>query len=148
SLLGMSDFGVELNPKEFTVLVSERGLRGGRRLRDGAELAGRVLDAVAVAHPDDARRRKAVEERARRVEVALGPPELAVRRGLALAAQELGAELEPVADSEDRDAEREDLLVDRRRVVLVDRRGPAREDDPLHSFDGARSGREGDDLRI
>ena len=40
-------------------------------------------------------------------------------------------ELHPVADAEHRDAQLEDVGIDRRSAVLEDRIGPAREDDPL-----------------
>src|SRR5206468_1275100 len=88
------------------------------------------------------------EEVRRGIERARRAPELALGRAHDLAAQELGPELEPVADPEHGDPEAEDLAIDRGRVALVDGRGAARQDHAPRAPHLRGAGRERDDLRV
>ena len=75
---------------------------------------------------------------------------LAVRRAINGPAEQLGHELQPVADTQDRDAHLEDAAVDERRARLLDAERAAREHDParLEGADLLHGHRAGVDLAV
>ena len=75
----------------------------------GDEIAVDGGHLIAVAHPDDGFRRHAGEQAVGLVDAADGPAELAARRRLDLAAEQVAGELHAVADAEDGDAEIENF---------------------------------------
>ena len=138
----MVDLGVELHPVEVAGDVLDGADRGVGGAGDDLETGGDARHVVAVAHPH---RAFAVDEEAveegpgHALGLQLGMAELALAGRHHHAAEVAGQELHAVADAEDRHAELEELLGNGRGARLVDRLGPAGEDDPL--------GREGLDRR-
>ena len=145
----VDDFRVELDAVEPPGRILERrdGRRGGASRDRRAER--RRGDRVAMAHPDGLLRRQPVEERARAV-VELGLAELRGPRSRDLAAELERHQLGAVADAERGDPELEELLVDPRRPLRVDRRGAAGEDhrDGVAPADLRRAQRVRDELGV
>ena len=136
----MRDLGMELDGVELPVWIGDGAERRARIFRDGAEALRRCGDLVAVGHPDvEVLAHRHVPERpdglghfdAGRAVLAVGGP-------IDGAAQQLGHELQAVADAEHRDAELEDPRVHHGRAGLLDARRPTGEHDALR--------REGADL--
>jgi hypothetical protein len=123
--------GVELHAVDAPLGVADRAEGRVAADADGLEAGRKRGDAVAVGHPHV--ERLALGEA---MEDAFGPLDddssvavLALLRGLDLAAELVGDELQAVADAEHRDAEVENALVDAGRALAVHARGAAREDD-------------------
>ena len=133
SVRGVGDLGVELHAEAPRAIAHRRG---GEAIgaRGGVEAVGQPPDRVAVAHPRALRLGQAVEDaRAvpqgdrRRAELAL-----ALRDDLA-AFEDMGHEVHPVADAEDREAPVEDRGVDQGCAGLVYARRPAGQDHADHA---------------
>jgi hypothetical protein len=129
ALLRVDDLGVELDAEEPPgPVLDHRGVSVGGAPGQ-AEARRDALEPVAMAHPDlllvfD------LGQEPRRVEDAQGGEAvLALLRRDDLAAEEVGHELDAIADAEDRDAELEDALVRVRRALAVNALRPAREDE-------------------
>ena len=110
----------------FSMAANWRIFRDGDRL----EMARQFRELIAVRVPDLDLPRQAVKEYARRI--LHGERALAVFALLAFldpAAEELREQLHAVADAKHRHAERENVFVRQRRILGVNRRRPAGEDD-------------------
>src|SRR5205085_2955608 len=128
---GVDHFGVELDSVKSLLRIAHRAVRGIWSFAQYFPALGRSGDLVAVRHPD-------VEVLAG-VQIAegshgLGHLEagwtvLAVCGPIDGAAQQLGHQLQAVADAEDRDAELEHPRVDQRRAFLLPPVGTAGKDD-------------------
>ena len=122
------DLGVELHAVERPLRV----LEGGDRRRGGARRhlcpVRRSGHRVAVTHPDGLLLRQPRKESAP-LRMKLGLAELGDAGPLDAPAEILRHQLHAVADPEHRDPEFEELRVDLRRPLGVDRRRPAREHD-------------------
>ena len=146
------DLGVELHAR--------RGRARGPPSRRSAscrscavtrEALRRAHHAVAVAHPGGLLGGQVAEEQALAAERA--PASCRTRRcrcSATVAAERGRHRLHAVADAEHRHAEVEQPRIDRRRAGLVDRRGPAGEDDPdrVARRDLGRGVSCGDDLGV
>ena len=121
------DLGMELDAVQPSGPILEGGDR--RRRRAGRDLGARGWSRhrVAMAHPHGLLGREVVEELGV-VRLELGLAELGGARALDGAAEVARHELHAVTDAERRDPEREDLGVQVRRAVGVDRGGAAGED--------------------
>ena len=110
---------------------------------------GRSRHRVAVAHPHGLLGREVVEELGV-VRLELGLAELGCARALDGAAEVARHELHAVTDAERRDPEREDLRVELRRAVRVDRCRAAGEDQRSGVARGDLRGRQPvpDELRV
>src|SRR5208337_922723 len=125
---------MKLKPVEREQPVLDRGDRAGRRRGQGYEIRSRVLDLVAVAHPDGGVVRKTMEERLGRVEnLAFRAAEFSTGRApggvgsLDFTAQHLGRQLHAVADSQNRNAHPKERRITVGRSCLVDGAGATRE---------------------
>ena len=121
------DLRVELHAVPAAALVLESGDRRRRRRGRHPRAGGRRGHGVAVAHPDGLLGRQVVEEK-RLLRLQFRLP---VLRGTGRSdgtTEVASHQLHPVADAERRDTQLEDVRVDGRRAVRVDRRGPTRED--------------------
>ncbi len=129
----VGDLGVELDRVELALGVSHRGVGGVVRPGERAEALGRSGHLVAVRHPDvEVLAGLQLAEWTRGLEhFQAGRPVLPVGGAVDLAAQELGHELQAIADAEHRNAQLEDLGVDHRRARLLDAVGAPGQDDPL-----------------
>src|SRR5690606_38554834 len=126
------DLGVELHAEDRRVLGAERGDRQVRRRGECAVAGGRAVDVVAVARPDRDRLAllEAIEQLVGFLDHELRPAILALPRRDRGPAR-LRDELHAVADPENGYTELEQLLVQRRHVLVVHGRRAARKDDPL-----------------
>ena len=117
---GVAHLGVELHAVEAPRGVAHgrdrRVVAGGQDLKAGRDL----LDAVAVAHPRLAGGVDARQQRAGLGDLNLGEAILAPLAGMDLAAQQMGHELVPVADPEDRNPGLQNARVQRGGAGLVD----------------------------
>ena len=127
----VDDLGVELDAVEAALDVLQRGDRRLRRARQRAEAGRRLEDRVAVRHPAALLRRRAGEQPPGLGHRQLRAPELPHLGALDAAAEREHQRLHAVTDAEHRDAELEQLRIEPRRAVGVDRGGPAGEDQPL-----------------
>ena len=128
-LRGVMDFGMELH----CVILLRGILDGGdgvRGLGDQLEAGREFIGFVAVRHPDRQRPFEALEQRGRRgQQFDLRVAVLALVGRANFAAQLVHHELQAVADAQYGQAEMQHAIVGRRRVGVVDRRRPARQDD-------------------
>ena len=146
----MHDFRVELDAVQPAFDVAHRrvGRVGGRRQR--GETLRRLLDAVAVRHPD-------VEQVGQVVQQRIGGGGADLRRAVLarlgrrdLAAERVGQRLHAVADAEHRLAHRQNVGRQLRRVRLVDAVRPAGQHVALRlvPVDVVDSGVEWEDLGV
>ena len=132
TILGVVDLGVELHAVEAARLVADADRWAGIRMRHEPERLRHLGHVVPVAHPRNALLRQAAEQTAIGVNPSL---RLAVRtRGILTGgghfpAEILRHELAAVANTEDGDAEPEDLRIDLRRAFCVYALRAAGEDD-------------------
>ena len=135
---GMAHLGVELRGVEVAARVLHGRNGAGVGAGGDGEALGHLAHGVAVAHPHGLEVRGLGQDAAVTVTGETSGAVLALL-GVSDGAAELdGHDLLAVAEAEDGDAEREDLLVHVGRIVGVDRGGTAREDD--------RRGRHGGEL--
>ena len=127
----VDDLGVELDAVEAALdrLDGGHGRRGRRGER--GEPGRRGEDRVAVRHPAGLLGRQAGQQPPRLADRQLRAAELADLGALDLAAEVEREQLHAVADAQHRDPELEQLPVQPRRAVGVDRRRAAGEDQPL-----------------
>ena len=132
---GVGDFGMELDGVEAAFGVGDGAVRRVGGPGDGLEALRRRADLVAVRHPDvEMLVRLHVAERPDRLDdLELRVAVLAVGRAIDGAAEQLGHQLQAVADAEDGDFQVEDLGVDERRAGLLDAERAPGEDDPARS---------------
>ena len=130
AVLGVLDLGVKLEPVESPDGILERGDGCVRRSRRDCKALRNGLDVVAVAHPDRLGRAQRAQE-APAGHVDHGPAVLPARSAPDLAAESAGHELHSVAESQDGNAEVENAFVAPGRVVVVDARRAAGQDDSL-----------------
>ena len=161
----VDDFGMELQAEKFLRAVFNRGVFGIFRDGDGFETVGNFRELVAVGIPDLQRLRQFGEQRAACVlhrERAFAV--FALLAFLDLAAEKLREQLHAEADAQHRHAELENIFVRQRRVLRINARRPAGQNDAarLHrgDFGGGRVEAEdggidvalahapGDDLRV
>ena len=128
----VDDLGMKLDAVDAALDVLERGDRRAGRRRQRGEARRRRVDGVAVRHPAGllarAGRRTAAPARGRSARERPNSPISAP----STRAAELGRDqLHAVADAEHRDAELEQLAIQPRRAVGVDRRRAAGQDQAL-----------------
>ena len=129
AVLGVDDLGMELDAVEAAVRVFDGGGLGvGCPARD-AEAGRELLEAVAVAHPDRTARLDPAEKAAAVEDAEGGEPVFSLGRGPDLAAEEMGHQLEPVANAQDGDPEVEDPGLGMGSALLVHALGAAGQDD-------------------
>ncbi len=128
ALAGVRDLRVELHRPDAALFVGDAGEGVGGPRGEG-EAVGQLLRFVAVAHPDGERTGKSVEEEGLVDDIDLGVAVLAGGRGFDLAAEVVHDELQPVADAEDGDAEREHGGIGGGSIGVIDRARAAGEDD-------------------
>ena len=129
SVIRVADLGMEANRVNLPRGVLERADRAVRRgARDAEARRGRG-DRVAVAHPDRLLGVEPGEEGRVGRELRDGPAVLAVPPSHDFPASGPGEPLHSVADAQDRHAEGRRIGRRRRRVLVVNALGPAREDD-------------------
>ena len=126
---GVQHLGVELHAVELFLRVLNGGIGAACGVRYDAEARGKALDLNAVAHPADARRLDAVEQRTRAVMRQRDLAVLADLSSAAGAAELVDHQLLTVADAEDRQTEFENGAVERGGVRLKHRRRTAGKDD-------------------
>ena len=132
TVLGVVDLGVELHAVEAARLIADADRRAGIRMRHEPERLRHLGHVVPVTHPRNALLRQAAEQTAIGVKPCL---RLAVlTRGVFAGgghfpAEILRHELAAVANTEDGDAEPEDLRIDLRRTLGVNALRAAGEDD-------------------
>ena len=125
---GVDHLGVELDAVEPVVGRDHRGHGRAVRVGERPEAGRGRLDRVPVAHPDGLAPGRAREDAHRRVHHQLGPAVLAaVHRGHP-PPEEVGHELHPVADAENRDILAQKLGVDGGGTVFVNARWAPRQD--------------------
>ena len=149
---GVGHLGVELDGVEPLLRVGHGAAGGVVAAADDAKPARRLRHLVAVAHPHVevlalshlAERPDGLQHFEARVAV------LAVRGAIDGAAEELGHELQAVADAKDRNAEVEHGAVDERRAGLLDAEGASGKYDParLEGADLLHGHRAGMDLAV
>jgi hypothetical protein len=122
------DLRVELDAVQTPSRLLERGDRRRVRPGDDARAGRRRRHGVAVGHPDRLLPRRPAKE-LRLVGADLCLAELGDAGSLDGAAELERHQLHPVADAERRDPELEDRRVDARRLVRVNRRRSAAEDE-------------------
>ena len=129
AVLGVLDFGVELRGVDAALGV----LHGGNRAHGGArghgEPLGHAGDGVAVAHPHGLLKRRGVEELTLAVAFDRRGAVLADLGVAHLAAERDGGHLMTVAKAQNRQAQLINGRVDRGRILGVDGRGAAGEDE-------------------
>ena len=108
--------------------TSSKAATGVTRVEASTSKPGGAATAVAVRHPDGVVDRHVGEQRAAAVDLERRTPVLASPGGRDGAAESLGHRLEAVAHPEDGHPRREDLGVDRRSTLVVDRGRAAGED--------------------
>ncbi len=147
------DLGMELNTVETALDILNGADRGVGSAGDDLETGGYLCHMISVTHPDRALSfdEKTVEKRAwgaAGMQVSVTKFTLAGRDDIT--AEMPAHQLHAVADAEHRHTEFEQFLGHGRGSRLVDRLGPAREDDPLRSEspDGRKVHVEGMQLTI
>ena len=125
--------GMELDPVDRAFGRLERRHRRRGRRRERGESGRRREHRVAVGHPAALLRRRAGQQPAGLRDRELRAPELPDLGALDAAAQLAREQLHAVADAEHRNAELEQLALQRWRALLVHRRRPAREDHALRA---------------
>ena len=132
---------MELDGVEAALGILEGGDRRRRRARHDARALGSRDDRVAVRHPDRLLGRR-VGEQPRLGHLHRRPPELGDAGAVDAAAELERHQLRAVTDAERRDAELEQRGIDARRVVGVDRRRPAAQDERVRVAGAHRLGRD------
>ena len=125
------DLGVELDAVDPALFGLEGGHRRLARRGQRAEARRRGEDGVAMRHPAALLVRQPGQQPAVVGDGELGAAELAHLGALDAPAELERDELHPVTDAEDRDPELEQLRIELGRVVGVDRRRAAGEDQAL-----------------
>ena len=105
AFLRVDDFGMELDAVEIALRILDHGRPGVAGPAGDVETGREFFDGIAVAHPDLFQVLEAGQKPAAAQDPERGEAVFALGGRGDLAAEEMGHELEAVADAEDRDAE-------------------------------------------
>jgi hypothetical protein len=120
---------MKLHRPHFSLSVFDGGNRVGS-FRRQPETRRQFFRRVAMRHPDREQLGQSLKKlRVKFLDLNFRVSILAFRGRPHLAAERVHHELQSVADAEHRDAEIEDTLVGQRRIFVVHRRRPARQND-------------------
>ena len=149
-VLRVSHFGMKLDTVVTDIRVLEGGDGRGVGARGQVKAFGKGLDPVAVGRPDLELGSDTFEERASVATSDHSVPVFTVLCRANVASQDFRHQLHPVAHTECRDAESEDLFLAVRSPFGIDAFRPPRQDDSTHvlTFELRRGGRKRQDLAV